>query len=163
VFFQVPGNLSKARPVISDLYRNINIHLMPTLGFCIVFQTFGFDDDEDYEVDDGGDDGMHYDKFTSNTLDFIKLDVSYPPFTVVNFVRAWTSPAMILLLTPSIMFVKQKDRCISQNAHCNTTQRSILYPIAATVSSSMVNLSAFQSESLYDNLFKVVPASTCTQ
>jgi hypothetical protein len=62
---------------------------------------------------------------------------------------------MILLLTQSIMFVKQKDRCISQNTHCNTTQRSILYPIAATVSSSKVNFSVFHSESLYRNLFKV--------
>lgn len=45
----------------------MNINLTSTSGFSSVLQTFGFDDDEEYDVDDGGDDGKH------STLNLKKL------------------------------------------------------------------------------------------
>ena len=40
-------------------------------------QTFGFDDDEDYEVDDGGEDGIHSTCVSSNFSLCIRLSNLY--------------------------------------------------------------------------------------
>ena len=86
---------------------------MSTHRFCIVLQTFGFDDDEEYEMDDGGDDGIH---FNFEYLGFIEIGQLslFTDFFTFTFVNLHKICDYDFVLTPSATFVKQKDQCFRQ-------------------------------------------------
>lgn len=75
----------KARFVVEYHYPSIADHRV-----LFGVQTFGFDDDEDYEVDDGGDDGM---LLHSGSLGFMQLQafsreyISIPSLTICTFME----------------------------------------------------------------------------